>query len=74
MTVRVRTKVLPGNKIEVSSPELAVGSEVDVEISQNPEPRRTFRDIVRDLPPGQLFKTPEEVDEYIRQERDSWER
>ena len=31
-------------------------------------------DILDSLPGGQIFKTPEQADEYLKKERDSWER
>ena len=38
-------------------------------------PRRSILEILDSRPPGSgLFKTSAEVDEYLRQERDSWER
>lgn len=36
--------------------------------------RRSIREILEDCPGGRIFKTAEEVDEYLRQERESWER
>ncbi|MBW3624035.1 MAG: hypothetical protein KY468_11565 [Armatimonadetes bacterium] len=39
----------------------------------NPE-RRSVLDIIEDLPGGILFKTPQEADEYLQAERDSWDR
>ena len=36
--------------------------------------KRAATDILRDYPGGRLFKTAEEVDEYIRKERESWKR
>ncbi len=71
----------PDGKIEVSAPELQPGQRVAVTIepetapdanATSPEP--SLYDLVKDLPGGRLFKTADEVDEYIRQERDSWDR
>ena len=31
-------------------------------------------DLIKDLPGHRLFKTAEEVDAYLQQERDSWDR
>lgn len=36
--------------------------------------RRRAADIIADFPGHLVFNTPEEVDAYIREERDSWER
>jgi len=35
----------------------------------------TYTEFLKSLPPGPLlFKTPEEANRYIQEERDSWER
>jgi len=72
--------VTPDGKIEVSTPELEPGQRVDVTIevqeSVGTEKRRAA-EILAELPGHQLFKTAEdaeEVDAYIREERDSWDR
>lgn len=70
----------PDGKIEISAPELQPGQRVNVTIEletdsnnvQAPEP--SLYDLVKDPPGHRLFKTAEEVDEYLRQERDSWDR
>ena len=36
--------------------------------------RESVLDIINRLPGHRLFKTAEEVDQYIREERDSWDR
>ena len=39
------------------------------------EPERTsMLAIINELPGGRLFKTSAEVDAYLREERDSWDR
>jgi hypothetical protein len=95
-TFRVHTKVLPGNRIEISANELSVGEEVDVTISpavtssssplaegesalniiesRNDRSAHSMLDFVESLPAGpRLFKTSEEADAYLEQERDSWD-
>jgi hypothetical protein len=79
--VRVKTTVLPGNRIEVATPGLAVGAEVQVIVlpavgAADPPPAdgKSFLEIIEEMPPGRLFKSAEEVDAYLREERDSWER
>ena len=74
--LRIRTRVLPGKKLEVSTPDLSVGDTVEVSIvpSSSPPPeRRSVLDIIEDLPGGILFKTSQEADEYLQAERDSWD-
>lgn len=38
------------------------------------EQRQSVRQMVRGMPTGRLFKTSAEADEYLEQERDSWDR
>jgi hypothetical protein len=46
----------------------------DQVIQANEMPRRSMREILDELPGGRIFKTSEDVDGYLREERDSWER
>jgi hypothetical protein len=74
--VRVKTIVLPGGKIEVSAPELIPGQHatvfVVVEEDEPPEKRHAL-DILAELPGHLEFRTAEDVDRYIQEERASWE-
>jgi len=36
--------------------------------------RQSMLDILEELPGGRIFKTSAEVDAYLREERDSWDR
>jgi hypothetical protein len=45
---------------------------VTVVITDPAPPMRRLSDVLADYPGGQLFRTAEEVDAYIRTERDSW--
>ena len=90
--LHLRATVQPGGKIEIASPELTAGEDVDVTISPAKKPgesgKRSIVDILAEAPgqphsaweiisraPGHLvFKSAEEVDEYIREERASWDR
>lgn len=80
-TVRREAVVGPDGKIEINVPELQPGQHVTVTIQPEqtaseapPEEKISMYDFIKDLPGGRLFKSAEEVDEYLRQERDSWER
>jgi hypothetical protein len=71
----------PGGRIEISAPELQPGQRVSITIepepgaaTEAPSTEPSLYDVVKDLPGGRLFKTADEVDEYIRQERESWDR
>ena len=74
--VRVKTIVLPGGKIEISTPELIPGQHatvvVTVEDNQSTEQRHVI-DILVALPGYHLYQSSEEVDTYVREERGSWE-
>jgi hypothetical protein len=76
VTTHIKATVLPGNKIEVPAPEYAVGQTVDVAVTwpeSAPAKRRSALEILDSLPGGRLFKTAEEVDKYIDEERNSWD-
>ncbi|MEE9295983.1 MAG: hypothetical protein V3W34_13605 [Phycisphaerae bacterium] len=72
---KLRTTVQPGGKIEISDPGLPVGHtvEVTIRLMEGMSGRRSVLDILAECPGGVLFKTAEQVDAYIRQERASWD-
>jgi hypothetical protein len=75
--IQVEATVSPEGKIEISVPELAPGQRVRVSIQLEEIPaeeKRPAIEILGEAPGQQLFKTAEEVDAYIREERDSWDR
>lgn len=75
--IHTRAVVGPDGTIEIRAPELSPGQEVEVTVEVQtapPESGQHVIDIIRNLPGHLVFKTAEEVDEYIREERDSWER
>ncbi len=75
--MHVKTRVLPGSKIEVTSPSLVEGEQVEVIIvfpTATRGRRRSVLDIVETTPPPQVFKTAEQADQYLQGERDSWDR
>jgi len=73
--LQVTTTILPGHRIEIESAELTEGQSATVFIVLNgPEmPKRPFWEVIGNYPGGRLFRTAEEVDAYVREERDSWE-
>jgi hypothetical protein len=79
-TLHIETTVLPGNRVEFSAPELPEGAQVQVTVivpvqSAPPTRRMSMLEFLKTLPPGPLvFKTPAEVDEYIQEERNAWDR
>lgn len=76
--LRMETTVLPGHRLEISDPELPEGAKVEVIVVLPAKPKQktiSMLEFLATLPPGPLlFKTPEEADQYIREERDSWDR
>lgn len=75
--LRVETVVLPGGKIEISTPELIEGKRatvvVTIEDTEADEQHHVI-DLLRTLPGHRLFQNAEEVDAYLREERDAWDR
>lgn len=73
--LRITATIQSGGKIEISDPQLRAGETVEV-IVLLPEIQQTVRrsalDILAEAPGHRLFKTPDEVEDYIREERDSW--
>jgi hypothetical protein len=76
--LHIKTTVQPGGKIEISAPELAEGQQVNVfvvvEEAEETTRKRPVLEVIAEFTGHRLFKTAEEVDAYIREERDSWER
>ena len=73
--LHVRTTVLPGGRVEIVDQGLPVGETVEVVISPAPPPTaRSAWQIISEGPGQRLFKTAKEVDDYIAEERASWER
>ena len=72
--LHIKTTVQPGGKVEFASPELEAGQTVDVVVLRSPTERRSVVDILAEAPGQRLFKTAKEVDDYIKEERASWDR
>jgi hypothetical protein len=70
------TTVLPGHRIEIQVPELPEGrvATVVVQVEEETMPRRRLSEVLAGYPGRQLFGSAEEVDAYLREERDSWDR
>jgi hypothetical protein len=66
--------VLPGNKLEIHSPELPVGEpvEVFVVLSKNKQANReNVLDLIESIRSKRLFRTPEDIDRQLQEERNS---
>ena len=73
------TRVLPGNRIEVTSPQLQEGQTVDVFVVATDKPltqrKQGLMEFLDSLPPGpRMADTWEELERKIQEERDSWDR
>ncbi len=74
-TLHIRTTVLPGGKVEIVNRDLPVGEDVGVVVTcSSSTERRSVVDILAEAPGHRLFKTAQEVDDYIKEERASWDR
>ena len=75
--IHVHTKVLTGGRIVVAAADYPVGQDVEVTITPvmpMPAQKKSILEIIKSSPPQRSFKSSREVDEYLRQERDSWDR
>ena len=68
--------VQPDGTISLSIPELVPGQHVRVTIEPEQAPAQPLRaiDVINSMPGHLEFQTAEEVDAYINEERDSWDR
>ncbi len=75
--LRLTAQVQPGGKIEIIDAQLPVGVPVEVIVllpHAPAMPRRSLLAVLADAPGHLAFQTAEEVDAYLRSERDAWER
>lgn len=73
--LRIRTKVLPGNKLEIELPPGSEGEEVDVFVVL-PEPkaqRRNILEFIKQARSQYAVKTAEEIDRQLQTEREAWD-
>lgn len=77
-TLRMETTVLPGHRLELTAPELPEGAKVEVIVvlPSSSEPQfASALEFLQSLPPGpRAFKTWDEYEQHLREERNSWER
>ena len=76
--LRVETIVLPGNRVEFSSPQLPEGARVEVTVvvppQSAPPARISLVDFLKTLPPGpRAFDTWEEYECFLEDEKNSWD-
>jgi hypothetical protein len=73
--IHFRTTILPGHRIEVTAPELPEGrtATVFVVLDEATSEKRLLREVLGDYPGGEVFQTAEQVDAYLKTEREAWE-
>lgn len=75
--VRVTATVQSGGRVEIADPQLPPGKPVDVIVlfpQEADASRRSVVDVLAEAPGQLVFHNAEEVDAYIREERDAWDR
>ena len=75
--LRMETTILPGHRLEITAPELPEGATVVVIVVLPGKPKPQFSsalDFLKSLPPGpRAFKTWDEYERHLREERESWD-
>ncbi|RCJ34787.1 hypothetical protein A6770_16650 [Nostoc minutum NIES-26] len=72
--IKQKVIVQPGGVVEICSPELPTGATVEVIILLESPPQQSEKSLTSFIGSTKgSFATPEEVDRFIRQERDAWE-
>jgi hypothetical protein len=74
----METTILAGHRLEIIAPELPEGTRVEV-IVVLPEPAKpqfgSALEFLESLPPGpRAFKTWEEYERHLQEEKNAWER
>jgi hypothetical protein len=76
--LRTETTILPGHRIEIGVPDLPEGARVEVIIVLPEQPgsgRLSMHEFLESLPPGpRAFKTWQEYEQHLREEKEAWER
>ena len=74
--IRITTKVLAGNKLEIQVPPGSVGEEVEVFVII-PEKlqggRRKVLELLTEIRGRHVSRTVEEIDRELQEERNSWD-
>jgi len=74
--LRVTTKVLPGNKIEIEIPEAEIGDSVDVFVilpEKTQTKKRSVVEILEEVHRKRSPRSAEEIDRQLQEERSSWD-
>ncbi|MDY6783452.1 MAG: hypothetical protein SW833_13080 [Cyanobacteriota bacterium] len=74
--IKIKTKVLPGNKVEIQVPPGSEGEEVEVFIVLPERPQtqpQNVLEILEEIHKHGPFRTTEEIDRDLQIERESWD-
>ncbi|MFM2061179.1 MAG: hypothetical protein RLZZ507_849 [Cyanobacteriota bacterium] len=74
--LHITTKVLPGNKIEISVPNSAIGDTVDIFVILPEKPtskRRSIIELIEQIRSKQTFRSAEDIDKQLQEEREAWD-
>ena len=73
--IHISATVQPGHKIEVTDPQLTEGDSVEMLVFVAPRDKMSNPSavsIIESLRGHRLFQSPEEVDQFLQEERNSW--
>ena len=73
--IRITTKVLAGNKLEIQVPPGSVGEEVEVFviIPEKPPWRHKVLELLTEIRSRHVSRTVEEIDRELQEEKNSWD-
>ena len=74
--IRITTKVIAGNKLEIQVPPGSVGEEVEVFVIIPEKPpcgRRKVLELLTEIRSRHVSRTVEEIDRELQKEKNSWD-
>ncbi|MGB5962342.1 MAG: hypothetical protein WBG73_16865 [Coleofasciculaceae cyanobacterium] len=74
--IKITTKVLSGNKVEIELPPGSIGEEVEVIVllPEKPQPgRRNVLELLEEIRSRHASRTVEEIDRELQAEKNSWD-
>jgi hypothetical protein len=74
--IRITTKVIAGNKLEIQVPPGSVGEDVEVFViipEKSERGRRKVLELLTEIRSRHVSRTVEEIDRELQQERNSWD-
>lgn len=76
MNLHIKTKILPGHKIEVAMPALPIGESVDVIVitgEKKTSQRESILDVIEKIRRRHPHRSAEEIDTNLQEQRNSWD-